>query len=808
MPLLTFIRPAAACAAIFLFTSPSFAQPLRVQEVVRTTTGGTVRGFVAVVDLTDPDVDIVVTSPLPPGSGAEAQLIRTDTWQTQSGVTLAVNANYFGTLPGNLADIIGLSISDGVVVSPVRQFGAQPDPAIVFRDNSTAEVGFIASSQLAGVTEAVAGVGPSNTDSIPGTMLVTDGVNTGATARVDPLNRNPRTAVGVNQDGTHLYIFVIDGRQIGWSVGMTLPELADFMIERGAWRAVNLDGGGSTSFVYQPTPGGPRTLNRPSDGAFRAVANHLGVRITPREPPLEKRPIRGAWLRPPSTISSLETSLANLANAGITDLYLETFYHGVTTGRAGVFNQRFAFDYLDQAIRAAAKYNIRLHAWVESGYWQFGTTGAYNFTNNPEWRAFNISTNDVGGDGTAGQVFANLVNPGVQQKLRDYCAELAGYTGLWGIQTDYHRYPLDNNTGDVYPAPWSYDTWSRAQFQGMYGVDPLTAADRTSRSHWSQFLSWRRRGISEAARQMNLGIQSVSPSVEFSAAVFATAMTSSAQLVKCQDWHTWTTNGYVGTIVPMAYGSTTGSIQNDINTTKQFAAGARVVAGLAIVGTSPHPSITDQLNAIKAVGIEDFIFFDATAFSDANRRFELKLWLLNQPSIQKGDFNADGAIDHRDRVLFDSVFSGTPVPADQFTAKYDLNSDGVINQTDHSLFNRFFAKYRFGEDGIVGERAIAALRACFGASRPIADIHHLYDLNGDGAVNYLDQLTLHGLLTEPVAPDLDVNGDGRVSIEDLYRQQQSPIDVNRDGVIDEQDALTLEAALRPAEPADMQDSRD
>jgi uncharacterized lipoprotein YddW (UPF0748 family) len=808
MSLIFLIRCAAACAVFLLLPALSIAQPLRVQEVVRTTTGGTVRGFVAVVDLNDPDVDIVVTSPLPAGSGAEAQLIRTDTWQTQTGVTLAVNANFFATLPGNLADIIGLSISDGVVVSPVRQFGAQPDPAIIFRDDGTAEVGYIASTQLAGVTEAVAGVGPSNTDSIPGTMLVMDGVNTGATARVDPLNRNPRTAVGVNQDRTQLYIFVIDGRQTGWSVGMTLPELADFMIERGAWRAVNLDGGGSTSFVYQPTPGGPKTLNRPSDGAFRAVANHLGVRVTPREPALEKRPIRGVWLRPPSTISSLEATLTNLANAGITDLYLETFYHGVSTGRAGVFNARFAFDYLDQAIRAAAKYNIRLHAWAESGYWQFGTTGAYNFTNNPEWRSLNISTNDVGGDGTAGQVFANLVNPGVQQKLRDYCAELAGYTGLWGIQTDYHRFALDNNTGDVYPAPWSYDSWSRAQFQSMYGVDPITAADRTSRSHWSQFLSWRRRGISEAARQMNLGIRSVDPSVEFSAAVFATAMTSSAQLVKCQDWHTWATNGYVGAIVPMAYGSTTGSIQSDINTTKQFAAGARVIAGLAIVGTSPHPSITNQLDAIKAVGIEDFIFFDATAFSDANKRFELKLWLLNQPRVQKGDFNTDGAIDHRDRVLFDATYAGTPVPVDQFNVRYDLNGDGTIDSADAALFERYFAKYRFGEDGVVNERDIAALRACFGANRPIADIHHMYDLNGDGVVSYADQVILHGLLTEPVSPDLDVNGDGKVSIEDLYRQRQNPIDVNRDGVIDGADAALLESFLRPAEPADMQEGRD
>jgi exopolysaccharide biosynthesis protein len=70
-------------------------------------------------------------------------------------------------------------------------------------------------------------------------------------------------------------MLVVDGRQPAWSVGMTLPELAELAIEQGAWDAINLDGGGSSAFVYSD---GLRTLtNRPSDGRFRPVANHLGV---------------------------------------------------------------------------------------------------------------------------------------------------------------------------------------------------------------------------------------------------------------------------------------------------------------------------------------------------------------------------------------------------------------------------------------------------------------------------------------------------------------------------------------------------
>jgi exopolysaccharide biosynthesis protein len=96
------------------------------------------------------------------------------------------------------------------------------------------------------VVDAVAGVGGSTTDNDPGTLLVTGGVNTGSTARVQPLVRNPRTAAGVSEDGGTLILAVIDGRQPGWSDGVTLPELAALMIQHGAHNAINLDGGGSS----------------------------------------------------------------------------------------------------------------------------------------------------------------------------------------------------------------------------------------------------------------------------------------------------------------------------------------------------------------------------------------------------------------------------------------------------------------------------------------------------------------------------------------------------------------------------------
>lgn len=791
-------------AAMLALAGTAIAQPLRVQPIERALTGGTVRGFVAVIDLCDPTVELVVTPALPGGSAVEANLIRTDLWRSSNALTLAVNANFFSTLAGNTtADIIGLSVSDGVVVSPVRTYLGAADPAIVFRNTCLATIGNITTADLAGVRDAVAGVGPSTTDAIAGTLLVTDGVNTGATARVDPLNRNPRTALGLNQAGDQLYIVVIDGRQTNWSVGMTLPELADFMIERGAHRAINLDGGGSSSFVYQPVASGPVTANRPSDGSFRAVANHLGVRLAAQPVKLPPRPVKGVWLRPPTTIALLETQLNNYARAGVQDLYLETLYWGLSTGRAGVFNARFGFDYLDQAIRAAAKYNIRLHAWCESAYWQYTSAGQYLFIANPEFRALNVATNDFGGDGTAGQVFANLANPGVQAKMRAYFAQLANYTGLWGIQTDYHRYPLDNNTSDSFPAPWGYEQWARTAFQSLYAVDPFTAADTAADAHWSRFLAFRRSGISQAANQMHLGINSVNTGIDFSAAMFATAMSNSSQLTKCQDWYTWATNDYVETLIPMAYGSTTASITTDINIVKTFNAGKRIVAGLAITGTSTRPSITDQLNAIRSIGIESFVFFEGMALADSASRASMLSWITTVATRQPGDFNRDGYVDSRDRALFAAVYTGTQVAVTGANAHFNLNADFVINATDAALFNQFFARFRFGDDGVVDQRDINALLACVGATAPVAGVQHLYDLDGDGDVDYTDQVALHGLLTVVLAPDLDVDRNGIFRVDDLYAQRRAPIDVNRDGAISDLDLRTIEANLRSLELPDL-----
>lgn len=92
---------------------------------------------------------------------------------------------------------------------------------------------------------------------------------------------NPRTAAGIARVGTsqRLLLAVIDGRQPGYSVGMTLRQTAELLRSLGAQRAINLDGGGSSAMIVRDhATGALRVRNKPSDPTGeRPVGNALAV---------------------------------------------------------------------------------------------------------------------------------------------------------------------------------------------------------------------------------------------------------------------------------------------------------------------------------------------------------------------------------------------------------------------------------------------------------------------------------------------------------------------------------------------------
>jgi exopolysaccharide biosynthesis protein len=98
--------------------------------------------------------------------------------------------------------------------------------------------------------------------------------------------RHPRTGVGFNADTTRAYFVTVDGRAYH-SYGMSLNEFGDLFVTIGAWRAVNLDGGGSTTMIVRD-----EMVNIGSDGSERSVANSIIIASTAPEGDLSRIEVR------------------------------------------------------------------------------------------------------------------------------------------------------------------------------------------------------------------------------------------------------------------------------------------------------------------------------------------------------------------------------------------------------------------------------------------------------------------------------------------------------------------------------------
>lgn len=108
-----------------------------------------------------------------------------------------------------------------------------------------------------------------------GGKLLVDGKIVEANSKV-ATGRQPRTAFGVSRDGNTAIFMVVDGR--GDSIGATHWELGLLMQEYGAYEAMHLDGGGSSTMVAKTAEDKTLTVqNEVSEGSERKVINAVGI---------------------------------------------------------------------------------------------------------------------------------------------------------------------------------------------------------------------------------------------------------------------------------------------------------------------------------------------------------------------------------------------------------------------------------------------------------------------------------------------------------------------------------------------------
>ncbi len=110
-------------------------------------------------------------------------------------------------------------------------------------------------------------------------ILLSGGQNVSNEATLEP-----RTAVGVSREGDKVYLLVVDGRRESYSIGASYPIMSKMFLAMGAYEAINLDGGGSSTFALKTSTAMPATAdsfetrNMPTDtSGDRAIPNGIAI---------------------------------------------------------------------------------------------------------------------------------------------------------------------------------------------------------------------------------------------------------------------------------------------------------------------------------------------------------------------------------------------------------------------------------------------------------------------------------------------------------------------------------------------------
>ena len=217
---------------------------------------------IAKIDLKNPSLTIINTEKARFKKGfvlAETTL----SFAKRNDTTIAINANFFTfkcSFLDSLYKPLGLYINDYSVLSNAHSDFAQ----LVFSPNREPLIqqGFDTSSDV------MCGIAGFN-------QVLKDGkiVITGKSKKIDS-----RTLIGINKTKDILFLLCVDGERKKISEGATLIKATKIMKEIGAYEAIELDGGGSSTLIAKIN-GKQHQLIPSSKKQFRKVATNLGFKI-------------------------------------------------------------------------------------------------------------------------------------------------------------------------------------------------------------------------------------------------------------------------------------------------------------------------------------------------------------------------------------------------------------------------------------------------------------------------------------------------------------------------------------------------
>ena len=216
--------------------------------------------FLAVVDLRNPAVEIKL------GTTLDKKGL-TSAFARENDCTVAINGEA-GSSPApnsGLGDWRGNMVSLGQVI--LREDSKYPAPFLCFDKQNRADFIPGASTNRTLATERY--------NVIWGRW---DAVVNGVVQTGDAGNRQPRTAMAINREGTLLYLMVVDGRQPSYSTGLARDAVGKCLKAFGAYNGMMCDEGGS-SCIYLKQFGGIANIPADNNGQERPTYTHFGIRF-------------------------------------------------------------------------------------------------------------------------------------------------------------------------------------------------------------------------------------------------------------------------------------------------------------------------------------------------------------------------------------------------------------------------------------------------------------------------------------------------------------------------------------------------
>lgn len=222
--------------------------------------------FIFEVDLANPNTSIEVSTPSNSPKFTMQRMTEQAVYEDSPGhkVYAGVNADFFNTTTGVPQ---GILYKDGSPIKTTFQDVTSTYFAIT-KDKKALIAGQDVYNEIKGTFKETVG---------GRVWLVRDGVLSTTT----DVSVEPRTCIGVSEDGLKVYVLAVDGRNFWYSNGMSYVDLGKCMKALGAYNSINLDGGGSTTFFVRNkvdfVENRFEIRNWPTDfgGSERAVANGL-----------------------------------------------------------------------------------------------------------------------------------------------------------------------------------------------------------------------------------------------------------------------------------------------------------------------------------------------------------------------------------------------------------------------------------------------------------------------------------------------------------------------------------------------------